>query len=106
VIRVITGLPEGKTMSRYQIDKLLRDLRRDDALAARFRSDAEAVMDHYKLEAEERDLLKHWEIRKLYDHGVNPLLLLLAHGPAAGKSMQDYIAMMNPDHKASERFVK
>lgn len=86
-------------MSRYQIDKLLRDLRRDDELAARFRTEPEAVMDHYKLEAEERDLLKHWELRKLYDYGVNPLLLLLAHGPAAGRSMRDYIAVMNPNLK-------
>jgi hypothetical protein len=44
----------------------------------------------------ERDLLKRWEIRELYDRGVNPLLLLLAHGPAAGKSMQDYAVAMNP----------
>jgi hypothetical protein len=84
-------------MSRYQIDKLLRDLRRDDALAERFRTNAETVMDGYKLEVEERNLLKHWEIRKLYDLGVNPLLLLLAHGPAAGRSMQDYISVMNPE---------
>lgn len=87
-------------MSRYQIDKMLRDLRRDEGLAARFRANAETVMDGYKLEADERNLLKHWEIRKLYDHGVNPLLLLLAHGPAAGKSMQDYIAVMNSDDGA------
>lgn len=86
-------------MSRYQIDKLLRDLRRDEGLAAGFRANAEAIMDGYKLEAGERDLLKHWEIRKLYDCGVNPLLLLLAHGPAAGKNMQDYIAAMNPDRQ-------
>lgn len=83
-------------MSRYQVDKLLRDLRRDDQLATRFRDEAEIVMDGYKLDPEERDLLKHWEIRKLYDRGVNPLLLLLAHGPAAGGSMQDYAAAMNP----------
>jgi hypothetical protein len=86
-------------MSRYQIDKLLRDLRRDEGLAARFRADSDTVMDRYKLEDGERNLLKHWELRKLYDYGVNPLLLLLAHGPAAGKSMQDYIAVMNPDLK-------
>jgi hypothetical protein len=87
-------------MSRYQIDKLLRDLRRDEGLAVRFRADAESVMDNYKLEAEERKLLKHWDLRKLYDRGVNPLLMLLAHGSAAGKNMQDYIAAMNPEQKA------
>jgi hypothetical protein len=90
-------------MSRYQVDKLLRDLRRDEQLAARFRTDIEPVLDRYKLDAEERDLLKRWEIRALYDRGVNPLLLLLAHGPAAGKSMQEYAAAMNPkNHPAGE----
>ena len=83
-------------MSRYQVDKLLRDLRREPELAARFRDDVEAVLDRYQIDAVERDLLKCWEIRELYDRGVNPLLLLLAHGPAAGKSMQEYAAAMNP----------
>jgi hypothetical protein len=82
-------------MSRYQVDKLLRDIRRDNQLAARFRDDADGVLDNYTLEADERDLLKRWEIRKLYDRGVNPLLLLLAHGPA-GKHMRDYRMAMNP----------
>ena len=82
-------------MSRYQVDKLLRDIRRDAQLAARFRDNADAVLDNYKLEADERELLKRWEIRKLYDRGVNPLLLLLAHGPA-GKHMRDYGPAMNP----------
>jgi len=82
-------------MSRYQVDKLLRDIRRDDQLAARFRGDIDAVLCNYKLDADERELLKRWEIRKLYDRGVNPLLLLLAHGPA-GQQMRDYRAAMNP----------
>jgi hypothetical protein len=83
-------------MSRYQVDKLLRDLRREPELAALFRDDIDTVLNRYQIDAVERDLLKRWEIRALYDRGVNPLLLLLAHGPAAGKSMQDYAAAMNP----------
>ena len=83
-------------MSRYQIDKLLRDLRRDPELALRFRTNVETVLDSYKLDDEERALLKRWEVRALYDHGANPLLLLLANGPAAGTSMQEYAAAMNP----------
>ncbi len=86
-------------MSRYQVDKLLRDLRRDSELAARFRSNADSVLDNYTLDSEERDLLKRWEVRALYDRGANPLLLLLAHGPAAGRSMQDYAAAMNPKNR-------
>jgi aromatic-ring opening dioxygenase LigAB LigA subunit len=88
--------PRTRKMSRYQVDKLLRDLRREPELAARFRNDVEAVLDQYQIDAVERDLLKRWEVRELYDRGVNPLLLLLAHGPAAGKSMQEYAAAMNP----------
>ncbi len=86
-------------MSRYQVDKLLRDLRRDSELAARFRSNADSVLDSYELDTEERDLLKRWEVRALYDRGANPLLLLLAHGPAVGRSMQDYAAAMNPTNR-------
>ena len=89
-------------MSRYQIDKLLRDLRRDPELGARFRTDVEIVLDNYKLDAEERALLKRWEVRALYDRGVNPLLLLLANGPAASKSMQEYALAMNPKHQSGE----
>jgi hypothetical protein len=86
-------------MSRYQVDKLLRDVRRDNQLAERFRTNIDSVLDNYKLEDDERELLKGWEIRKLYDRGVNPLLLLLAHGPA-GKQMRDYSAAMNPGKAA------
>jgi len=85
-------------MSRYQVDKLLRDIRRDGRLADRFRNDIDAVLDRYTLDAEERDLLKRWAIRELYDRGVNPLLLMLAHGPA-GKQMRTYASAMNPGNE-------
>src|SRR5690242_12179802 len=37
-------------MSRYQVDKLLRDIRRDTQLAASFRDDIDSVLGKYKLE--------------------------------------------------------
>ena len=82
-------------MSRYYVDRLLRDLRRDPAVAARFRDDIESVLDRYQLDGDERDLLRRWEIRALYDRGASPLLLMLAH-PLTGRKMRDYGAMMNP----------
>jgi hypothetical protein len=93
---------EEAGMSRYQVDKLLRDLRRDEALAARFRDDLDHVLEGYQLDPIERDLLKRWDVRELYDRGVNPLLLLLGH-MTAGKSMQDYSAAMNPKNPRAER---
>jgi hypothetical protein len=83
-------------MSRYQVDKLLRDLRRDVELPGRFRDDIDSVLDRYQLDATERDLLRRWEIRALYDRGASPLLLLLAH-PLTGRKMRDYSPMMNPE---------
>jgi len=82
-------------MSRYQVDKLLRDLRRDAGLAGHFRDDIDSVLDRYQLDATERELLKRWEIRELYDRGASPLLLMLAHG-LTGRKMRDYSTMMNP----------
>jgi aromatic-ring opening dioxygenase LigAB LigA subunit len=82
-------------MSRYEVDKLLRDLRRDADLAARFRSDVDAALDGYQLDTTERELLKQWNIRDLFERGANPLLLLLAH-TCAGGSMRDYATLMNP----------
>jgi hypothetical protein len=64
-------------MSRYQVDKLLRDLRRDEDLAGRFRNDIEPARDSYQLDGVERELLRRWEIRELYERCANPLLLLL-----------------------------
>jgi hypothetical protein len=85
-------------MSRYQVDKLLRDLRRDKDLAARFRENIDGVLAEYELDAPEPELLKRWEIRELYDRGVNPLLLLLAHG-TIGRNMRDYAELMNPKNR-------
>jgi Aromatic-ring-opening dioxygenase LigAB, LigA subunit len=85
-------------MSRYQVDKLLRDLRRDRDLAGRFRENIDAVLADYELDGTERELLKRWQIRELYDRGVNPLLLLLAHG-TTGRSMRDYAELMKPRNR-------
>jgi len=82
-------------MSRYQVDKLLRDLRRDPSLAERFGNNIDAVLESYELDGAERELLKGWRIRELYDRGVNPLLLLLAHG-TTGRNMRDYAQLMKP----------
>jgi hypothetical protein len=87
-------------MSRYQVDKLLRDLRRDKDLAARFQENIDGVLADYELDAAEQEMLKRWEIRQLYDRGVNPLLLLLEHG-TTGRNMRDYAELMNPKNRRS-----
>jgi hypothetical protein len=90
-------IPDGGTgvMSRYQVDKFLRDINHDRALAERWRAESGAVFDRYDLTSDEREALAAWHVRKLYDMGANPLLLLLS-AFASGKGMREYMGAMNP----------
>jgi Aromatic-ring-opening dioxygenase LigAB, LigA subunit len=81
-------------MSLYQVNKLLRDMNCSMELANRCQSDPEAVLQQYELTAEEQEAIKGWQVRKLYDMGANPFLLLVS-SMAAGKDMRAYIAAMN-----------
>jgi len=53
------------------------------------------VFDRYDLTSDEREALATWQVRKLYDMGANPLLLLLS-AFASGKGMREYMGAMNP----------
>jgi hypothetical protein len=81
-------------MSLYQVNKLLRDVNRSMELANRCQSDPEGVFQQYELTAEEQEAIKGWQVRKLYDMGANPLLLLV-YSMAAGKDMRAYVAAIN-----------
>jgi hypothetical protein len=59
----------------YFLHKLLWELRRDPALAARFRDDPDGVLDGYELDPAERAAIAARDFRTLYDRGANPYLL-------------------------------
>jgi len=80
-------------MSRYQVDKFLRDVNRDQALAARWRERTDSAFDGYVLTAVEREALEGWDLRRLYEMRAQPLLLLLS-SMAAGKSIRGYVELM------------
>ncbi len=81
-------------MSLYQVNKLLRDINRSAELAQRCRTEPEVVLQQYELTPEEREAIKSWQVRKLYDMGANPLLLLV-YSMATGKDMRAYVKAMN-----------
>jgi hypothetical protein len=81
-------------MSLYQVNKLLRDLNCSAALAQRCRSDPDALLQSYDLTPEERDAVKGWQVRKLYDMGANPLLLLVS-SMATGMDIRQYVQALN-----------
>ena len=83
-------------MSVYQVNKLLRDINMSVDLAQRCQTEPEAVFSSYDLSAAEQDAIKGWQVRQLYDMGVNPLLLLV-YSMASGKDLPSYVKVMNPD---------
>lgn len=81
-------------MSLYQVNKLLRDLNCRTELAQRCRPDPDALLQSYDLTLEERDAIKGWRVRKLYDIGANPLLLLVS-SMATGMDIRRYVQALN-----------
>jgi hypothetical protein len=81
-------------MSLYQVNKLLRDVNCSNALAQRCQAEPDLVLGQYDLTSEERDALKGWQVRKLYDMGANPLLLLV-YSMATGRDIRAYVGAIN-----------
>lgn len=59
----------------YFLHKLLWELRRDPALAARFHEDPDGVLDGYELDPVERAAIVARDFATLYERGANPYLL-------------------------------
>ena len=81
-------------MSLYQVNKLLRDVNCSADLAQRCTAEPDVLLQGYDLTQEERDAIKGWQVRKLYEMGANPLLLL-TYSMATGKDLRTYAAAMN-----------
>jgi hypothetical protein len=80
-------------MSQYQVSRLLRDIARDAEIARRCRTELPAVLKNYNLDEAEKDAVKNWSIRVLYDMGINPLLLLTS-SMAMGTDIRAYSAVL------------
>ena len=81
-------------MSQYHVSRLLRDIARDAEIARRCRTELPAVLKNYDLDETEKDAVKNWSVRALYDMGVNPLLLLTS-SMAMGTDIRAYSAALN-----------
>lgn len=81
-------------MSVYQVNKMLRDINLSSELIQRYQTAPKSIMQGYDLSAEERQAVAGWQVRQLYDMGVNPLLLLV-YSLAQGKDLPAYVAAMN-----------
>ena len=80
-------------MSLYATQKFLFHLNRDAAVQRRFRSDLDALLGGYALDAEERAAIVAGDVGKLYVLGSNGQLLM--HFAALiGMPWADYIEAM------------
>ncbi len=62
-------------MSRYQVDKLLRQVVVDEQVARAFRENPTAVLEGYDLSGEEREALLQLDYPALCGMGAHPFLL-------------------------------
>jgi Aromatic-ring-opening dioxygenase LigAB, LigA subunit len=77
----------------YSLHKLLWELRRDPALAERFRASPEEVLACYELAPNDRAAMQARDFRALYERGANPYLLYFC-ALQIGISRQDYYAQL------------
>lgn len=77
----------------YPLHKLLWELRRDPALAERFRADPDGVLAGYDLAPADSRAMAARDFRTLYERGANPYLLYFC-ALQIGVSRQDYYAQL------------
>ena len=86
-------------MSRYQVDKVLREVAHDDAAQAAFVADPAAYVAGRELSEAERAALVACDYAALYGMGAHPFLLwafVRAARPDGGPAAQEYAAALAP----------
>jgi hypothetical protein len=86
-------------VSRYQVDKVMRELIQDEAAASAFRADPDGYVVGRDLTAEERAALVACDYTTLYSLGAHPFLLwgyVRAARPTDDLSAREYAAALAP----------
>lgn len=85
-------------MSRYTLEKVLWDLVQQPQSAPMFRADPATLLDHYRLEPSESELLAKMDVRAMAALGINPMLLMRAYQTVFGKEqLAQYLQRMGGD---------
>ena len=83
-------------MSNFAIEKLLWQTFTNPESAGAFREDADVFLCGFRVDDEEKALLKEWDVASLADRGVNPMLLLMAFNAVVpGADMMEYVGRIN-----------
>ncbi len=72
-------------MTANSTEKLLWQICTDEDMLSRFRSSPDAFLNASDLDENEKELVIRWDVRRLIDQDVSPLLVMSAflalHGP-------------------------
>ncbi len=83
-------------MSNFAIERLLWQAFTNPAEAGAFRADADGFLGRFRVDEDEKALLKEWDVAALADRGVNPMLLLMAYNAVQpGANMMEYVGKIN-----------
>jgi protocatechuate 4,5-dioxygenase alpha chain len=82
-------------MSVNMVEKLLYDVSVSRAVAERFNTDLDGLLGKYRLNDEEREMVRAGDVRAMRDLGANSMLTMgfwmMVHGPRA---MGEYMKRM------------
>lgn len=59
----------------FDLQRLLWEVRKEPALAAKFQADPDALLDDYGVQGQEREAMRNLDFKTLYELGANPYLL-------------------------------
>ena len=90
-------------MSAFGVEAALHDIARNREIRAAFQQDPDAVLDRKPLDAEERRMIREFDLPALYAIGINPLILqgfwMITRGP---QTFPEFVMRVNacggPDH--------
>jgi hypothetical protein len=83
-------------MSTNAMEKALWQALSDRKEMQRFREDAPAYLDGFRLDETERALILSWDVAKVVSRGVNPLLVVSAFSAVNGlEKTGEYIMKIN-----------
>ncbi len=82
-------------MSVYQVTKLLHEVSRDRHLAERLATTPDEVFSAYRLSEEEANAIRQRQLRKLYEWGVNPYVLVKGAIALGIDFPREYLQLMN-----------
>jgi hypothetical protein len=86
-------------MTRYHVDKVMREVIQDDAAAGAFRADTAAYLEERDLSGAEREALLARDYGTLYGLGAHPFLLWAftrAALQASAPDVPEYVAALTP----------